>query len=61
MVLAGRETDPTKIFLAMLIIIYRLRSNLFHGEKSVYELPGQVENFRMANQVLMTFLDRYRG
>lgn len=58
-VLAGNEKDPVNNLLAMLIIIYRYRNNLFHGVKSVKTMPGQRDNFRVANQLLMAFLERW--
>lgn len=42
--------------LACLIIIYRLRNNLFHGSKNIARLNYQNENFKIANQVIMSFL-----
>jgi len=59
-VLKGNETSPEKILLAILIIVFRYRNNLFHGEKSIYELPDQIDNFRNANQLLMFFMERWR-
>lgn len=56
-VLKGAETDLPKVVLALLIIVFRLRNNLFHGLKSLYTIGGQVENFRNANQLLMRLLE----
>lgn len=56
-VLSGELTDINNIVLALLIIVYRLRNNLFHGEKSVYKLRYQDENFSVANQLLAVFLN----
>jgi len=38
---------------ALLIVVYRLRNNLFHGEKWAYEMKDQRSNFEQANEVLM--------
>lgn len=56
-VLKGDLDDINNIVLALLIIILRLRNNLFHGEKDIYRLNYQVENFEVANKVLATFLN----
>jgi hypothetical protein len=37
---------------ALLLIIYRLRNNLFHGEKWAYGINGQSENFTHASKVI---------
>jgi hypothetical protein len=59
-VLMGNETAPEKILLAILIIVYRYRNNLFHGEKAIRDLPNQIDNFRNANQLLMVFMEKWR-
>ena len=43
----------------MLIIVWRFRNNLFHGEKWAYQLQGQLSNFTHANAVLMRLLERH--
>ena len=60
-VLKGNETAHEKVLLAMLIIIYRYRNNLFHGEKEIRDLPNQIDNFRNANQLLIVFLEKWRS
>ena len=53
-----RETaTDSEILSAILIIVLRLRNNLFHGEKWMYELQGQLQNFNNANSVLMSVMD----
>lgn len=53
-----RETSTDgEILSAILIIVLRLRNNLFHGEKWTYELQGQLQNFNNANSVLMSVMD----
>lgn len=56
-VLRGNLDGINDIVLALLLIILRLRNNLFHGEKDIYRLNYQIENFKVANQVLATFLN----
>jgi len=41
----------------LLLVIYRLRNNMFHGPKWAYGIQGQLDNFRAANSVLMTVLE----
>lgn len=57
-VLKGKLIDPTSIVFALLAVVYRLRNNLFHGTKNLFELPDQDENFAVANRLLATVLDR---
>ncbi|MDP1641519.1 MAG: hypothetical protein Q8L59_04995 [Phenylobacterium sp.] len=58
-VMAGAPDDAESVMAAVLLIIYRLRNNLFHGLKWQYGLADQEGNFRHANRVLMEVLDRY--
>lgn len=60
MVLTRQETDPKEILKALLIIVYRYRNNLFHGEKNVAKLDGQIENFSFANNLIIDILDLLR-
>lgn len=55
------DPDPALILEALLIIIYRLRNNLFHGEKWDYGIKCQKENFRQANNVLMRVMDLHQN
>jgi hypothetical protein len=43
--------------IGCLTIIYRLRNNLFHGDKWHYQLQGQYDNFMRANELLMAFME----
>ena len=61
MVMAGERDDAESVVAAVLLIIYRLRNNLFHGLKWHYGLANQEGNFRHANEVLMEVLDRFGG
>ena len=47
-VLLGAKTTASDQFLGILIIIFRLRNNLFHGEKAVHLLDGQITNLQTA-------------
>jgi hypothetical protein len=60
-VLKGENKDPGDSLGALLLIIYRLRNNLFHGEKWKYGILDQFENFTNANEVLMATLDANPG
>ncbi|MGD9670791.1 MAG: hypothetical protein AB7U75_17385 [Hyphomicrobiaceae bacterium] len=50
---SGATNDPAEMLKGLLIIVYRLRNNLFHGVKWTYRIQGQLENFRHANVILM--------
>ncbi|BAR58801.1 hypothetical protein NK6_5643 [Bradyrhizobium diazoefficiens] len=58
-VIEGANNDPRDRVLALLMIVWRLRNNLFHGAKWSYELRGQLDNFTHANTVLMRLLERH--
>ena len=56
-VLKGENKNVGDIAAALLIIVYRLRNNLFHGVKWAYGIQGQLSNFTNANSLLMLALD----
>ncbi|MDR7193266.1 hypothetical protein [Luteimonas terrae] len=58
-VVEGTNDTPRDRILALLMIVWRLRNNLFHGAKWAYGLRDQVENFTNANRILMRILDRH--
>lgn len=58
-VLLGELTEIRDILLAIVIIVYRFRNNLFHGLKDIQVIDQQHTNFETANSFLMTFLDQY--
>lgn len=58
-VIEGANNAPRDRMLALLMIVWRLRNNLFHGEKWAYGLRDQLDNFRHANGVLMRMLERH--
>ena len=58
-VLRGDNDNPRDRLLTVLMIVWRFRNNLFHGEKWSNELRDQLENFTHANAVLMRLLDRH--
>jgi hypothetical protein len=53
-VFKDESTNNSDRVAAVLIVVYRLRNNLFHGIKWASDLRGQLENFRHANAVLMS-------
>jgi hypothetical protein len=59
-ILLGKNNDTKDIILSLIIIVYRLRNNLFHGIKSLYEINGQVDNFNNANGILMKVIELAR-
>jgi hypothetical protein len=60
-VLRGQSSDDAEILAAVLIIVLRLRNNLFHGVKWSYEMKGQLDNFQNANEVLMAVIDLHKS
>lgn len=58
-VIEGANTDPRDRLLALLMIVWRIRNNLFHGEKWAYGLRDQSGNFHHANAVLMRVLTHH--
>lgn len=59
--LSGDAESELDILLALLIIVYRLRNNLLHGEKWSYNLRDQFGNFTNANLVLMHSIDWFQS
>jgi len=55
-VIKGQSTDDAEILSAILIIVMRLRNNLFHGVKWSYGIHGQLANFNNANNILMAVM-----
>ncbi len=51
-VLSGLETSDETRLIACLGVIFRLRNNLFHGEKWRYQLRDQYDNFTNASAFL---------
>lgn len=45
------------ILHGMLFVAYRIRNNLFHGEKCITSLPRQLELFRTLNMLITRFID----
>lgn len=56
-VLKGENTNVADSVAALLIVVFRLRNNLFHGVKWAYGIQGQRENFKHANAALMSALE----
>lgn len=59
-VLSGAESGDGEVLKALLIIVYRLRNNLFHGFKWAYHFYDQRTNFELASQVLMATIEMHR-
>ncbi|WP_245495176.1 hypothetical protein [Agrobacterium cavarae] len=60
-VISGSNDGARDRVLAVLLVVWRFRNNLFHGEKWAYWLGGQFDNFNHANAVLMRVLGRHAG
>jgi|SRR5208337_95651 len=48
-VLRGEDNDPVNCATVVLIVVYRLRNNLFHGMKWAYGIRDQRSNFEQAS------------
>lgn len=59
--ITGMADTPRDRVLTVLLIIWRFRNNLFHGEKWAYNLQGQLSNFNHANAVMTRVLERHAG
>lgn len=59
-VLKADMPSSIDVVKVLLIIVYRLRNNLFHGLKEVPRIYEQEENFRHANMVIKSFLEDYK-
>ncbi len=60
-VLTGEPAGPAEIANALMIIVYRLRNNLFHGNKWNDGIQDQRANFQTANRILMALMDMHRA
>lgn len=56
-VLNGGTDNPRDRLLALMIIVFRLRNNLFHGLKSLEMLNDQVENLATASRCLAAVME----
>ncbi|KAB2883692.1 MAG: hypothetical protein F9K34_11115 [Albidovulum sp.] len=57
-VLLGNEKRANEIVTALLIIVLRIRNNLFHGLKWSFEMRDQRENFEHSARIMMLAMDR---
>lgn len=55
--LLGEYIDANNTVYSLLLIAYRIRNNLFHGNKDVELLPNQTELFTAINALLSTYLE----
>jgi hypothetical protein len=60
-VLTLKETDPVETLKALLYILYRYRNNLFHGGKQMNSIVGQIDNFVVANNLLIEVLQQMKA
>lgn len=58
-VLKGENKNDADSVAVLLIIVFRLRNNLFHGVKWAYGIRGQLDNFTNANAALMAGLETH--
>ena len=55
--LEGESSSNQEKMEALLRIAFRLRNNLYHGEKEVSKLYDQNENFKQITRLLMALID----
>jgi len=58
-VLKGENTNQIDCVAVLLIVVFRLRNNLFHGVKWAYGIRGQLGNFTNANGALIAALETH--
>jgi hypothetical protein len=58
-VLIGNNKNTSDTVLALTIIVYRFRNNLFHGLKQMEFIDQQKENFDNANLILTAILRHF--
>lgn len=58
-VLLGKSETTQDQLAAALLIVLRLRNNLFHGLKWAYEMRDQQENFRHSTELLIAACELY--
>jgi hypothetical protein len=58
-VLLANNNTVQDMALAMSIIVYRFRNNLFHGIKEIQVINEQRTNFEQANSFLKSLLNYY--
>lgn len=56
-VLKGDLNHPREKLLALMIIVFRMRNNLFHGLKSLEMLNDQAENLATASRCIAAILE----
>jgi hypothetical protein len=59
-ILAGlcEQAEPDSKMKALVLIVYRLRNNLFHGTKGGLGFTDQLDNFVHANRVLIEIIKK---
>jgi hypothetical protein len=53
-VLMRQTEDPVECVTGVLLLVLRIRNNLFHGQKMIWGLHDQADNFSHANLALMS-------
>ncbi|MBA4105682.1 MAG: hypothetical protein C0485_07980 [Pirellula sp.] len=60
-VLTSKREGNCDVVTALLLIVWRLRNNLFHGEKWADPLQRQLQNFQHANSLIAMAIDAHDG
>jgi hypothetical protein len=58
-ILLDPRSTADRRFFALLMIVYRLRNNLFHGSKAIGNLNAQVENLDMGSRTLAAVMEHF--
>lgn len=58
LVLDGSYTDVNNVVYALLFVAYRIRNNLFHGEKQLHTLNLQRELFETVNSYISIYMEK---
>lgn len=58
-VLENENPTVGDMLKGLLIIVYRLRNNLFHGGKRVEILHTQIDNFKATNELLAKIIESF--
>jgi hypothetical protein len=58
-ILLDPNAAPERRFFAMLMIVYRLRNNLFHGTKEIRNLNDQVEILGTGSRTLAAVMEHF--
>lgn len=56
--LMSQESTNLDKLKACLLIVFRFRNNLFHGEKNILTINNQIDNFSNSNELIKHLIER---